>query len=86
MRGSLSFIIRIGIAVGMFWWIPQTREVPFSGLMLYAPDAGWLLLLNGALALIALIVSLGVMIFFIQQSGTDQNGKRLVEIQQEMQD
>lgn len=69
MQGGLSLIVYIGIAVGMFWWVPQSRMTPLSGVMLYAPDAGWLLLLNGAFALIGCIVSIGVAAFLIQQAG-----------------
>lgn len=69
MRGGLSFIVDMGIAVGMLWWIPQSREIPLSGLMLYAPDAGWLLLLNGALAVIACIVSFCVTAVLMQKPG-----------------
>jgi CubicO group peptidase (beta-lactamase class C family) len=68
-RGGLSFIVDIGIAVGMLWWIPLSRDIPLSGLILYAPDAGWLLLLNGTLAIIAFIVDLCFTAFLIQQSG-----------------
>jgi hypothetical protein len=57
-RGSLSILVGIAIAVGMLWWIPQSEDIPLSGLMLYAPDAGWLLFLNGTLALIGILADL----------------------------
>jgi hypothetical protein len=68
VRGGLSLAINIIIAVGMFCVVPQSHEITLAGLILYAPDAGWLLLMNGALALIAFIVSVGVMVFLIQRS------------------
>jgi CubicO group peptidase (beta-lactamase class C family) len=66
---GLFLIVDIVVALGMLWWIPQSRDIPLSGLMLYAPDAGWLLLLNGSLALIDCIVSIGEVAFLIQQAG-----------------
>ena len=60
MRGSVSCIVNIVIAVGMLWLVPQSQEVPLSGIILYAPDAGWLLLSSGILAIIALFVSISV--------------------------
>ena len=69
MRGGVIFAVYLAIAVGVLWWVPELHAIPLSGLMLYAPDAGWLLVLNGALAIIALIVSAFVTAFLIRQSG-----------------
>jgi CubicO group peptidase (beta-lactamase class C family) len=69
MRAGLAFTVDIGIALGMLWWVPCSREAPLSCVMLYAPDAGWLLLLNGTLALISCAVSVPVTAFLFQQCG-----------------
>ena len=61
-------MVDIGIVMGMLWIVPLYHEINLSGLMLYAPDAGWLLLFNGALAIIGLMVSLGIMAFLFQQT------------------
>ncbi len=69
IRGVLSFVLNVGIAVGMLWIVPLMHDAPFSCLLLYAPDAGWLLLLSGVLALVTLSASMGVMAFLIRRSG-----------------
>ena len=68
-RDTRGFLVNIGIATGMLWLIPHVCAVPLSLLILCAPDAGWLLLLSGVLALVTLSVSMGVMVFLIRQSG-----------------
>jgi CubicO group peptidase (beta-lactamase class C family) len=68
IRASLSFIVGLVIVGGLLWWVPQSRDIPLAGLILYAPDAGWLLLINGALALVGLTVSIGVTVFLLRRS------------------
>jgi CubicO group peptidase (beta-lactamase class C family) len=68
IRGFGSCMVDIGIVMGMLWIVPLYHEINLSGLMLYAPDAGWLLLFNGALAIIGLMVSLGIMAFLFRQT------------------
>lgn len=58
-RRGLVVMVNIAIVAGMIWWIPQAYEVPFSGILLYAPDAGWLLLFNAGLATASVVVALG---------------------------
>ena len=58
VRVGLSLAINFIIAIEMFLGVPQSHEIPLSGLILYAPDAGWLILVCGALAVIGLIVTM----------------------------
>ena len=74
MQGGSSITINIGIAVGLLWYVPQFYEITLSGLMLYAPDAGWLLVINAAIALLSCMVTMGMTVFLIQQSGHIQTG------------
>ena len=62
-RGVVSVTLDVCVAVGTFWIIPAWFEVPLSGLVLYAPDAGWLLLLNGSLAVAGAVASIGIAAF-----------------------
>ena len=59
IRRGLIAVVDIAIVAGAIWWIPQAYDVPFSGVLLYAPDAGWLLLSNAALAAASIVVALG---------------------------
>lgn len=59
-RGFVSVTLDVCVAVGVFWIVPAWFEVPLAGLVLYAPDAGWLLLLNGSLAVAGAVTSMGV--------------------------
>jgi hypothetical protein len=51
----------------MIWWIPQIFEAPLSGILLYAPDAGWLLLLNAALAVTSIVGAVCTAAFLLYQ-------------------
>jgi hypothetical protein len=67
MRGSVSCIVNVGLAVGMLWLVPRAVEGSLSSFILYVPDAGWLLLANGILATIALFVSISVTALLLMQ-------------------
>jgi CubicO group peptidase (beta-lactamase class C family) len=66
IRGGVSFVLNTAIIIGMLWIVPVTHGAPFSCLLLYAPDAGWLLLISSTLAMITVCVSMGVMVFLIR--------------------
>lgn len=68
MRTGLLSTVDVCIAGGLLWWVPRAHESTFAGVMIYAPDAGWLLLLNGVLALISLAISMVVTVLLIRRS------------------
>lgn len=68
MRIGSFVLLEIGAAVTMFWLVPWYHDSTLPCLMLFAPDAGWLLLVNGVLAVIVLIVSLTRAVFLVWQS------------------
>ncbi len=57
-QGWLYLAIDVGIVIGMLCWIPQSNEAPISAILLYAPDAGWLIVLNAILAIMSAVTAI----------------------------
>ena len=67
VRRGLTFVFDVTLVAGMIWWIPQIFEAPLSRILLYAPDAGWLLLLNAALAVTSIVGAVCTAAFLLYQ-------------------
>jgi hypothetical protein len=48
---------------------PSARyfDIPLSGMLLYAPDAAWLLLINGIVAIVSIVMTIGVTVFMVRR-------------------
>lgn len=78
IRISFFIVVDIALVVALLRLVPRYRGITLSGLLLYAPDAGWLLLLNGALALVSVTILgteaihiLNVRILSVKQPGRE---------------
>ena len=82
-KPSLFTRIAVGKLIGFLVGLSGFLLLP-----LFLPDAGWLLLISSAMALITLSVTVGVMVFLIRQSGRMKtiadNPVILAEVRQEM--
>ena len=67
-RFGLLLAIDVTVVAGTIWWIPQSYEAPFSGVLLYAPDAGWLLLANATLAATSIVAAICTVVWPISVS------------------
>jgi CubicO group peptidase (beta-lactamase class C family) len=61
-RVILPIVLNIGIVVVLLLLVPRYYEIAFSVLLLFAPDGGWVILLNVLLALVRSLVLIGGMI------------------------
>ena len=70
----LPLILSLVIVVGVFVVVPRIMSISLSGILRFAPDGGWLLLLNGAFAIALTIMIIGVTVWQIMQSNQAETG------------